>query len=287
MGDDKMAKTKGLEKLVIGLRKLVTSEHLEQVPCPIDKAHAQLIPETIQRASEIQRRRVKYPGDMIYYVFTGDGCVYNVEGGQPVFYFTNTALNPIFKQENIADAVRRIEESKNYKVKADDFSLIQREAAKDNGDARRYVLSDLGLTRFDDGAKGDTTSFYEINTENFDKLNEAQRALAEQVHGKGRRFRKTMKSLRKYGISKTKICVLNPEYVQSVAKDGPVARVGDLYGYLRYGIAYYSETSGNDTLNLNDYNFSAGEGRIGTFHDYIFGVPREAPKKPTSMATWG
>ncbi|MFH0869697.1 MAG: hypothetical protein V1866_01410 [archaeon] len=207
-----MAQAKGLENLV-------------NIPCPLGKAHAQLIPETIQEADKIQLERIKDKSLRSEWFITGNGCVYNIEKGEKVFYLTNTKFNPVLKQENIADAVNQIGQSGNYKVRADDLSLIQREAAKKNGGAKRYALSDLGLTKHDN-----EWSFYEIDTMGYNKLNKAQRALAEQVHGKGKQFTKVMSEMNKAGITKTRIYVLNPEYVQKVAQEGPVARVGRL-GY--------------------------------------------------------
>jgi hypothetical protein len=235
-----MAQVKGLENLV-------------NIPCPLDKAHAQLIPESIRGASEIQRQRIKDKSLRSEWFITGDGCVYNVEGSQAVLYFTDTALNPVLKQDNIADAVSQIRQNGNYKVKADNFSLIQKEAAKKNGGAKHYALSDLGLTKYDS-----EWSFFEIDTKKHDKLNKAQRALAEQVHGKGKQFVKTMEMFSEAGISKTRIYVLNPEYVQNMTKDGPVARVGGLDGF------YY------------DGDFGAGDGDVDDDIDRVRGVRRDS-----------
>lgn len=205
-----MAQTKGLENLV-------------NVPCPLDQAHAQLIPESIQEAHEIQRERITDQSLRSEWFITGNGCVYNIDKGKAVLYFTNTKFNPVLKQENIADAVNQIRQRGNYKVKADDFSLIQREAAKKNGRAKRYALSDLNLTKHDN-----EWSFYEIDTAKPGKLNKAQRAFAEQVHGKEKQFEKVMNEMSKAGIAKTRTYVLNSDYVQNVAKDCSVARVGGL-----------------------------------------------------------
>jgi len=234
-----MNKTKGLENLV-------------DVFCPLDEAFAQLAPESIQLAHEIQQDRIDDESLRSGWLLTSNGCVYNVENGEAVLYFTNTKFNPVLKQENIADAVVPIMQSKNYKVNANDFSLIQREAAKKNGGAKRYVLSDLKLIRFDDG-----WSFFEINTEKYDKLNKTQRAFAEQVHGKGKQFVKVMQEMRKAGINTTNIYVLNPEYVKSVAGGNPVACAGRLCGFDNHG---YFLASGTD---------------IGSYRSRVRGVRRE------------
>ncbi|MBN2052943.1 hypothetical protein JW756_05545 [Candidatus Woesearchaeota archaeon] len=214
-----MAQTKGLENLV-------------NVPCPLDNAHAQLAPETIQEAHEIQLDRIKDKSLRSEWFIVGNGCVYNIEKGEAILYFTNTALNPVLKQENIADAVNQIRNSRNYKVETYDFLLIRGGAAKRNGGAKRYVLHDLNLTKHDD-----EWSFYEIDTTKYNKLNKTQRAFAEQVHGKGKQFEKVMDEMSKAGITKTRIYVLNPEYVQKTASDGAVARVGRLNDF--YYISYF------------------------------------------------
>jgi len=222
-------------------------EKLVNIPCPLDKAYAQLVPGSIQTASQIQRQRLRDESLRDESFITGDGCVYNVENGKAVLYLTNTALNPVLKRDNIADAVSQIRQNGNYKVKADDFSLIQREAAKKNGGAKLYALSDLGLTKYDS-----EWSFFEIDTKKHDKLNKSQRALAKQVHGKGKQFGKKMEMLSEAGIGNTRIYVLNPEYVQNATKDGPVARVGWLSNFsgsssfsaCGRGIDYYNRVRG-------------------------------------------
>jgi len=186
-----------------------TLENLVYINCPLKKAYVQLIPETIQEAHKIQRQRRKdnfqapYSGEKF---ITGDGFVYTVEKSQVVLYFTNTALNPVFKQENIADAANQIRKTGSYKVKADDFLLIQREAAKKNGRAKRYAVSNLKLTEFDD-----KWGFYDINTVEFNKLNETQRDFAEQIYGKEKQFGKAMRYMRKASIDGLRIYVLKPK----------------------------------------------------------------------------
>jgi len=217
-----------------GIELLIKEYGLNNVSCPLDKAHAQLVPETIQMAHMIQRERIKDESLRSEWFITGDGCVYNIEEEEAVLYLTNTLLNPVLKQENIADAVNQIRNSGNYNVKDDDFSLII-DAAK-NGGAKRYALSDLKLSKHND-----EWSFYDIDTVKYDQLNKAQRAFAEQVHSKGKQFTKVMSEMSKVGITKTRIYVLNSEYIQKVATKGPVARVGWLNDFIynsNFGASY-------------------------------------------------
>jgi DNA-binding Lrp family transcriptional regulator len=238
------------------LENLIAKHGLTNVPCPLDSAYEQLVPETIQEAHEIQRERIKGTDLMSEWFITGDGNVYNIEKGEAVLYFTNTALNPVLKQENIAEAVSQIRQTGNYKVKADDFSLIQRAAAKKNGGAKQYALSDLNLTRHDD-----EWSFYEIDTAKYDKLNKTQRAFAEQVHGKEKQFENVMREMRKAGITKARVYVLNPEYVQNVAKDGAVARVGwlDYFGS-DSSFSASNRLIGNDLVRVRGVRRRVAEG---------------------------
>jgi len=198
-------------------------ENLVNVPCPLIDAYRQLVPESIWETHKIQRRRINDTKFMFKSFITGDGCVYNFENGQAVLYLTNAALNPVLKQNNIADALSQIKEQWNCHVRSEDFSMIQKEALRKNGGAKRYLLSDLGLTEHNN-----EISFFEIDTKKHLKLNTAQRILAEQVHGKGKRFEQTMELLREIGISKTRIYVLSFEYVQNAVSYSPVARVGGL-----------------------------------------------------------
>jgi hypothetical protein len=213
-------------------------EKLVNVRCLLDNAYDRLIPGSIQTASQIQRQRLKDENLRDESFITGDGCVYNVENGKAVLYLTNTALNPILKKDNIADAVSQIDGNRIYKVKPNDFSLIQREAAKKNGGAKRYVLSGLRLRMFDD----EFCSF-EFDTTMLDKLNESQRALAEQIHGRGKQFVRIMEELNNAGQDSTCIFVLDPTYVRSITRDGPVARVGRLSGFNSCGDFYACDRS--------------------------------------------
>jgi hypothetical protein len=196
---------------------------------PLIEAFAQVTPNSIQEANKIQTRRRTQPENeenlRLEDFITGDGCVYNVENGKAVLYLTNTALNPILKEDNVADAVRQITETGNYEVKLKDFERIKKRAPT------RFVLSDLKLTR-----SNNEMSFYEINPVSYGRLNTEQRKLAERVHGKGEKFTKAMQMLNtpfKYiGQNTTRIYVLSPKYVQDVARDVPIARVGYLAWFL-------------------------------------------------------
>ena len=264
------------------LEKLIAKHRLVNIFYPLSEAHAQLIPETIQEAHEIQKDRMKDRSLWSKQFIVGNGFIYTIENNEAVLYVTNAKFNPVLKQKSIADAINQISRFGNYDVKADDFSLIQMEATKKNGGAERYALFDLGLTKQDNEC-----SFYEIDTVKYNKLNKTQRAFAEQVHGKGKQFTKVMSEMKKAGITKTRIFVLNPEYVQKVAKEGPVARVGGLDGFnLNYDFFACTRYLGDDNIRIRGVRReSIGEtinqrpsfDQVMALADpYMFSVPKAA-----------
>ncbi|MCJ7563621.1 MAG: hypothetical protein MUP52_03400 [Candidatus Aminicenantes bacterium] len=215
------------------IEQLIAERGLTNAPCPLDEAYARLIPESIQEAHKIQRERIKDTGLRKGFFIVGNGCVYNVEEGESVLYFTNTALNPILKQENIADAVSQIRRNKYCIVKPEDFSLISKEAAKENGGAKRYVLSDLRLLPMheDQPLLNNEYGSYKFYHPKYGELNnESQRSLAEQVHGQGEQFAEVLEAMiNKVLLSfmtKEKIFILYPPFVKKIANDSPMAALG-------------------------------------------------------------
>jgi len=208
-----MTQAKGLDGLV-------------NVHCPLDKALAELVPESIRMAREIQQERIKNISLRRECFATGDGCVYNIEKGEAVLYFTDAELNPVLKQENIAAALSQIRKDGHYNVKYRDFSMIKDAADKDSG-AERYLLSDLELARSD--TSGNQWRFFEIGTKKYYTLNEVQRSFVKQVHGKGKQFTELMNEMSTDfitdGITETKIFFSDPKSVHEIAKNGPVARI--------------------------------------------------------------
>ena len=103
--------------------------------------------------------------------------------------------------------------------------------AKKSGLVLRLEMAELSLKEFND-----EFSYFEIDTENPDKLNPSRRDLAEAVYDKGNDFVENMKMLSgSYGndkkIKTTRIYVLNPKYVRKEAKSGAIARAGFLYDF--------------------------------------------------------
>ena len=143
--------------------------------------------------------------------YTANAGVYANEKSKAVLYFVEGADNPIFN--NIPESTKQLIENKNYAVKNEDLESIV-----NSKNTLKVELSKLKLQ----GTDGEWR-YFEIDTSKYDKtLNKTQRALAEKVYGKGRNFRANMKMLSQENISKTRIYVLNPEYILTNVQEGNV-----------------------------------------------------------------
>jgi hypothetical protein len=153
--------------------------------------------------------------------YTANAAVYTNEKRNAVLYFVEGADNPIYN--NISESTKQLIEKQNYEVKNSDLESIV-----SSKQTLKVELSKLKLQGTDDEWR-----YFEIDTSKYDKtLNKTQRAFAEKVYGKGRDFRTNMKMLSQANISKTKIYVLNPEYVLKKVQEGKaVARACWLNGF--------------------------------------------------------
>jgi len=144
--------------------------------------------------------------------WTANFALYRIEDKEAILYFGGRKNNPIFK--NIDETAKQLISEQNY-------TPSQEDAASAIKSSLRIKLSDLNLLKHDD-----EFSYFEIDTANYESsLNAAQRGFAEAVYGKAKDFKANMKMLSNAGIAKTRIYVLNPEYVkQKTKKNEAIAR---------------------------------------------------------------
>jgi hypothetical protein len=165
----------------------------------------------IQSQRTLVKLRAFYTNNFgLYALENQDAPGVHNETGEAYLYFGGRENNPIFG--NLEEACRQLTLTGNYVPSTDN-------AVTAKGSALRVRLADLNLQEHND-----ELSYYEIDTSNYNLLNPAQRALAEAVHGSGEQFGNVMKMLREAGISKTRIYVLNPKYVQKHAKEHDICR---------------------------------------------------------------
>ncbi len=196
----------------------MTLEGLVTEQGPLAETFQKLDPNTIQYAFEITKERRGNLKLRKQGFWTADSSLYRVEDDDAVLYFGNRDTNLIFK--NIEEATKQLIKTGNYvPPKADIEAVVKAESTL------RIKLLYLGLK-----GENDEWQYLEIDTSDYyDTLKIIQRALAERVYGQGKDFVENMKMLADVGVKKTKIYVLNPEYVRKhITEDGAIVRASRL-----------------------------------------------------------
>lgn len=179
-------------------------------------------PSTVQCSDEITKDRKTDIDLRNIWLWTANTALYRIEDSEAVLYFsrgdTSRRANPILK--NLDEAKTQLLNTQNYRPSQEDIAAVV--GSVETGETTRFKLSDLSLQRHDD-----EFSYFEIDTENYNNLNETQRQFAEMVYGSGDDFKEAMNTLRtsKQKIKTTRIYVLNEDYVKNKVKgDEAVAR---------------------------------------------------------------
>jgi hypothetical protein len=204
--------------------------------------------------------------------YTANAGVYTNEKGKAVLYFQKGPDNVIFN--NIPESIKQLIEKGNYEVKNSDLESIV-----SSKETLKVELSKLKLQ----GTDGEWR-YFEIDTSKYSKtLNKTQRAFAEKVYGEGRDFKKNMKMLSEAGISKTKIYVLNPEYVlKNVQKGKAVGRACRLSSFDNSSSFYADDRDVDDSFALRGVSKGTAEGGaknlcvIADAYAAILANPKEA-----------
>ena len=201
-------------------------------------------PATIQHADQITTNRRTDRELRNKWFWVADHAMYTIEDGEEILYLGRGHTNPIFA--NIEQATEDMVRTGNYEPSTEAIAAV-----KSADDTLRAKLSDLELRRYDN-----EFSFFEIDTKNYDQLNEAKRALAERAYDSGEDFVRTMEMLAEAGIKKTKVYVLNPDYVADhVTGEGAISRACYLYSF------------------SDDSYFNAGDGDLNYRDGSLRGVP--------------
>jgi len=212
---------------------------------------AQTLPQldrgTILHSDELTTERRTNPELRKMLFYTADSTVYTVErekregllgkirsffrlDKEAIWYLGRGETNPIFN--NIEEATQQLIRTGNYILRREKRGEI--DAVITAEDTLKVKLSDLRLQ-----GKGNVFRYFEIDTANYDSLNEHQRIVAERVYGSGEDFIENMKMLNEAGIGKIEIYVLNPSYVkQNVPQNGALARASMLYPFYGHSMFY-------------------------------------------------
>ena len=217
-------------------------------------------PDSIQHADEITTARRTDKSLRKMWFWTGDGSIYSVKDGEAYLSLTRRQHNPVFN--NIEEAARQLlSEDHNYRPPQKDV-----ETALEAEDTLTVKISDLELKKLDE-----EFGYFEIDTENYDSLNPAQRAVAERAYGSGKEFEDNMKLLREGQINKTRVYVLNQNYVLDNVEEGEAVSRACWLGYF-----------------INDSGFGADGRDVGGSLGCLRGVLNkvaegDAPKKLVSL----
>ncbi len=224
---------------------------LEMIEGNLRDAYKQCVPGTMQHIDQLMNERRTNPELRNLWFYTANGNAYCNEGKEQVLYICremtadgSQILNPVLK--NIDDAFTQLAIKHNYRVSQVDF-----EAIKNDSNTVRVVLNNLSLQGNEKERR-----YLAISTTNYDTLNAEERKLAEHVYGQRTDFVENMKMLKDAGITKTKVYVLNPDFVKAHATESPIARASWLNSF------------------YDNSNFNAS-GRIIDYNDRVRGVRRE------------
>jgi len=209
-------------------QEAVKQESLETLVWTLAKTAPQFKLETIQTTCQItnERRTAEEPlrselRNGLFY--TGNTSLYRFKDGKAILYFGSVVVNPILQAENIGKATADLIIERNHFPKGANVEAVIK--AKDTLEVN---LADLELKT---GSYYIEWSYLEIETDNYDKLNPTQRALAERVYCQGEDFKANMALLSDVGIKTTRIYVLNPEYVEEKAAYKAIARASWLLDF--------------------------------------------------------
>ena len=204
-----------------------TSPTLENRIGPLVEVVPQFVPGTWRTSAELTTERRDNAALGNNWFWTANFSLYRVEGNDEVLYFGGREANPIFN--NLEAATTQLVRDYNYRPNQESVDAVVQSVT--SGHTLRVKLSDLALQGTDEEWR-----YFEINTTNYDRtLNPTQRAFAEHVYEQGDDFVKNMAMLKTAKITKTRIEVLNPEYVRENAKGGALARACYLDNNLNFG----------------------------------------------------
>ena len=201
-------------------------------------------PSTIQEANGIMARRESMPQIRNEWLWAADFPMYAVEGGEAFLYLAPKEHNLMFR--DIDNATTQLLATGNYVPPKEGIDEVVAAAAA--GKALKVKISDLQLEKYD---PNDEYGFFNVNPDNTDSLNPAQKLLVQAI----------------YGASKPgkRVYVLDSEYVKNTLK-----------GKEESAISRASRLDGADYGS----RFDADDRYVGGPYGGLLGVLKEAPKAP-------
>ena len=167
-------------------------------------------PSTLQHSNEIMLQRESRPELRNEWLWTADFSMYRVENGESVLYFAPRDHNLIFR--DIQNATNQLLTTNNYVPKKEGIQEVVNAASA--GKALRINISDLKLQKQN---RSDEYGFFDVDPDNLDLLNSAQRQFVQAIYGNSR-----------HGNG---VYVLDSQYVKKALKgkeDSAIARASRL-----------------------------------------------------------
>jgi hypothetical protein len=214
---------------------------LEVITLSLARGVKQLVQGTWQTVVEVMAARRTQQGLGNSSFYTANFAMYTVEDGEVILYLGGREANPILA--NLDEACRQLVQKRDYIVPE-----VAAQAVRDSvesGYTLRVEMQDLELKTDKNGF-----SYFSIETDDYDRLNPTQRAVAERIYDTDDNFVANMQMLADTRIPCVKVYVLNPEYVAEHAQENDVVRACFLDDYYNscYFIAYDWAVHTNNTL---------------------------------------
>jgi hypothetical protein len=209
-------------------------------------------------SSQIQSLRIltndddspNYPELRNYSFRVSDGAVYCLDDkGNFMLYLTPAYLNPILNPLNVASAISEIKHHGHYSVGARDLQEIVKYSKKPNGGVRVFAVN-LSNISLEQASSDKTVSQLIFSPEqyrdaaNLYSLRGESLRFAKLLHARDRKMPEVMDVLDEYGISLTRIRVLNLNYMHTKATNSAIACLSTLSRF----------NSGSDVNSNSDIN---------------------------------
>ena len=190
-----------------------------------------------------------------FYVANVAGYEHSEDGSVSVSLGDNVAFNSVIGKDNIEAFCNDLLSDKKYQLSEEQTDKLADLEQKNHVTKVNY--SNLGLQKYNDAV-----SFLEIDTSNFNGLNESETALAKMVYGKSD-IKKNMEMLAENGIEKTRIYVMSEKWVRENAEKGEIVSRACWFGSFD-----------------NSSNFNADDDDVGNY-DGLRGVLDDSSPKAT------
>ena len=209
--------------------------NIETVEGTLAETYRLLRPESILHADELMKERRTNEALRNQLVYTADGIVYSLQGKKktPTLAMTRARFNPLFQDSAIDKYCQQLRENQNYRPTPDETSRALQ--------AEDTVVIDLTALRLQ-GSEVEWR-YFTVDTQDYKQLNNEEQKLVQRVYGKDDDFAQIMTMLADVGIRKTRVWVLNPDYLRTHAQESALGRAS-LLSHFDGGSNFLADTRG-------------------------------------------